>query len=179
MYLKNLLLDLYIIPINTIYLYFLLLIEMLGVNWSIDVIIGTIDNTRKISCPFGSSAMRLTRDDFKRSMDQLVVEFTPMEQKEQKIREHSEVRINIKIQGINMISINIEDIVFVDTKKETCVQREDTRVCKVETTTKTLESILYIYRNIYTESISAIIFQCNFNDMEKIFSTLFSKDENK
>jgi hypothetical protein len=97
---------------------------------------------------------------------------------DRKIRDHSDVRVNIKIQGTNMISINVENIVFVDVPEEDGY-REDTRIYRVHTTTKTLESFVNIYRNSKSENIVAITFQCNYNDMNRIFTTLFSKEDNK
>lgn len=152
---------------------------MLEVKWSADVVIGTMDSAKR-TCYFNKSmAVRIPRDGLKKSFDQLVVEFYPMEEQKQKIKDHSGMRVNIKIQGTNMISTNIEDIESYHLPAEKRGSLEDKKRYRIETSTKTLESVIDIYKDNITDCISMITFQCNYNDMDRIFTSLFTRDENK
>jgi hypothetical protein len=102
---------------------------------------------------------------------QLLVEFVALRDYHLEIEDNKETVINIKIEDVNMISIKIGKEEFDDNRLSFCAEELESE--SITFKTSTLLSILKLIRTKRDKIFSKLIFRCNFNDMNEIFTTNF------
>lgn len=141
---------------------------MFAANWSLEFV-NVFEKVIPIRPKCTTCIKKITTG--KEYEHQLTVEFLATKEYKLEIENNKYTMVNIKIEETNMGSVRIKDEKF-----KTLAEDPDLEYIKIVTDTtsvNTLLTVFKIFRNRKNKTFVKLLYRCNFNDMNEIFTNNF------